>query len=107
MSKKKNLPAVMQTEVSEALFFSALNARAEANRRGAELARMQRALVHSEMTRAKEKRAAQREMDGLVSFVSAFACLLAVTVCWIAAPWWTAVAPLVLMAGVMRKAGWV
>ena len=62
---KKNLPAVVQAD-NEELFLAALNARAEANRRGAELARMQRALVHSEMLRAEEKRAAQREMDGLV-----------------------------------------
>ena len=107
MSKKKNLPAVVQTDENEALFFAALNARAEANRRGAELAQMQRALVHSEMTRAKEKRAARREMDGLVGFVSVFACLLAASVCWLAAPWWTAIAPLVLMVSMMRKAGWV
>lgn len=107
MNKKRNLPAVVQTEENEALFFSALNARAEANRRGAELAQTQLALVHSEMLRAEEKRTARREMDGLVGFVSVFACLLAASVCWIAAPWWTAVAPLVLMVSVMRKAGWV
>ena len=107
MSKKKNLPAVVQTEENEALFFAALNARAEANRRGAELAQTQLALVHSEMLRAEEKRTARREMDGLVGFVSVFACLLAASVCWIAAPWWTTVAPLVLMVSVMRKAGWM
>ena len=107
MNKKRNLPAVVQTEENEALFLAALNARAEAHRRGAELAQMQRALVHSEMTRAEEKRAARREMDGLVGFVSVFACLLAASVCWIAAPWWTAVAPLAGMLAVMRKAGWV
>lgn len=107
MSKNKNLPAVISVEENEALFFSALNARAEANRRGAELAQTQRALVQSEMTRAKEKRAAQREMDGLVGFVSVFSCLLAASVCWLAAPWWTAVAPLAGMLAVMRKAGWV
>ena len=106
MSKKK-LPAVVQAEDNEALFLAALNARAEANRRGAELARVQRALVHSEITRAEEKRAARREMDGLVGFVSVFACLLAASVCWLAAPWWTAIAPLVLMMSVMRKAGWM
>ena len=63
MNKKRNLPAVVQTEENEALFLAALNARAEANRRGAELAQMQRALVHSEMTRAEEKRAARREKN--------------------------------------------
>lgn len=107
MSKKKNLPAVVQTEENEALFFAALNARAEANRRGAELARMQRALVHSEMTRAKEKRAAQREIDGLVSFVSVISLLVIAAVCILAAPIWTACLPLAGMLAVMRKVGWL
>ena len=107
MSKKKNLPAVVQTEENEALFFAALNARAEANRRGAELAKMQRVLVHSEMLRAEEKRTARREMDGLVGFVSVISLFVIAAVCILAAPWRTAVAPLVLMVSVMRKAGWV
>ena len=106
MSKKKNLPAVVQAD-NEELFLAALNARAEANCRGAELAQMQRALAQSEMTRAKEKRAAQREMDGLVGFVSVIALLIVTAVCVLAAPVWTAALPLALMVAVMRKAGWV
>ena len=104
---KKNLPAVVQADENEALFFAALNARAEANRRGAELAQMQRALVHSEMRRAEEKRAAQREMDGLVGFVSVFALLIVTGVCVLAAPIWTACLPLAGMLAVMRKVGWI
>lgn len=103
---KKNLPAVVQAD-NEELFLAALNAKAEANRRGAELAQMKRALVHSEMTRAKEKRAAQDEMDGLVGFVSVGVLLVVAAVCAIAAPVWTAALPLALMVAVMRKAGWV
>lgn len=106
MSKYKNLPAVVQTEENEALFLAALNARSEANRRGAELARMQRALVHSEMRRAEEKRAAREEMDGLVGFVSVGVLLVVAAVCALAAPVWTAALPLALMVAVMRKAGW-
>ena len=107
MSKKKNLPAVVQTDENEALFFAALNARAEANRRGAELAQMKRALVHSEMTRAEEKRAAQREMDGLVGFVSVITLLIVTAVCILAAPIWTACLPLAAMLTVMRRVGWL
>ena len=107
MSKKKNLPAVVQTEENEALFFAALNARAEANRRGAELVRMQRALVHSELTRREEKRAARREMDGLVGFVSVIALLIVTGVCVLAAPIWTACLPLAGMLAVMRRVGWL
>ena len=103
---KKNLPAVVQAD-NEELFLAALNARAEANRRGAELAQMQRALVHSEMRRAEEKRAAQSEMDGLVGFVSMFALLIVTAVCVLAAPIWTACLPLTGMLAVMRKSGWM
>lgn len=106
MSKNKNLPAVVQTD-NEELFLAALNARAEANRRGAELAQMKRALVHSEMTRAKEKRAAREEMDGLVGFVSVGVLLVITAVCILAAPIWTACLPLAGMLAVMRKVGWI
>ena len=106
MSKNKNLPAVVQPD-NEELFLAALNARAEANRRGAELARMQRALAQSEIARAEEKRAAQREMDGLVGFVSVFALLIVTGVCVLAAPIWTACLPLAGMLAVMRKVGWL
>ena len=101
---KKNLPAVVQAEDNEALFLAALNAKAEANRTVAEL---QRALVHSEMTRAKEKRAAQDEMDGLVGFVSVIALLIVTAVCILAAPIWTACLPLAGMLAVMRRVGWI
>ena len=107
MSKKRNLPAVMQTDENEALFFAVLNARAEAHRRGAELAQMQRALVHSEMRRAEEKRAAQDEMDGMVGFVSVIALLIVTGVCILAAPIWTACLPLAGMLAVMRRGGWL
>ena len=103
---KKNLPAVVQAD-NEELFLSALNARAEANRRGAELARVQRALVHSEITRAEEKRAARREMDGLVGFVSVISLFVIAAVCILAAPIWTACLPLAAMLAVMRRVGWL
>ena len=104
---KKNLLAVISAEENEALFLAALNARAEANRRGAELAETQRALAQSEMTRAKEKRAAQQEMDGRVGSVSVGVLLVVAAVCAIAAPVWTSALPLALMVAVMRKSGWL
>lgn len=107
MSKKKNLPAVVQTEENEALFLAALNARAEANRRGAELAQARLEVRQSEITRAKEKRAAQDEMDGLVGFVSVIALLIVTGVCVLAAPIWTACLPLAGMLAVMRRVGWL
>lgn len=106
MSKKK-LPAVVQTEENEALFLAALNARAEANRRGAELAQARLEVRQSEITRAKEKRAAQDEMDGLVGFVGMIALFVITAVCVLAAPIWTACLPLAGMLAVMRKVGWL
>lgn len=107
MSKNKNLPAVVLADENEALFLAALNAKAEANRRGAELAQARLEVRQSEITRAKEKRAAQDEMDGLVGFVSVIALLVIAAVCVLAAPIWTACLPLAGMLAVMRKAGWV
>ena len=103
---KKNLPAVVQAD-NEELFLAALNAKAEANRRGTELAQARLALVHSEMRRAEEKRAAQREMDGMVGFVGVVALLIVTFVCVLAAPIWTACLPLAGMLAVMRKVGWL
>lgn len=48
-----------------------------------------------------------RKLGGLTAFVGVGAALCVAGACWLAAPWWTAVAPLVLMMAVMRKAGWV
>ena len=107
MSKNKNMPAVISADENEALFLAALNAKAEANRRGAELAQMRRELMQSEITRAEEKRAAQREMDGLVGFVGVIALLIVTAVCVLAAPIWTAFLPLAGMLAVMRRVGWL
>lgn len=103
---KKNFPARREAD-NEALFLAALNARAEANRRDAELAQVQRALVHSEKTRAEEQRAARREIDGMAAFMSVIALLVVTGVCVLAAPIWTVCLPIAGMAAVMRKAGWV
>ena len=103
---KKNLPAVVQAD-NEELFLAALNARAEANRRGAELAQARLELMQSEITRAEEKRAAQREMGGLVGFVSVIALLIVTAVCILAAPIWTVCLPLAGMLAVMRRVGWL
>ena len=56
-----------------------------------------------EQERAKRK----KEISGLTAFVGVGAALCVAGACWLAAPWWTAVAPLVLMVSVMRKAGWM
>ena len=55
----------------------------------------------------KEREKRKKEIGGLTAFVGVGAALCVAGACWLAAPWWTAVAPLVLMVSVMRKAGWM
>lgn len=59
----------------------------------------------SEEARAGRKKKAQARNAAAAAGVMA-ALLLAVA-CAAVGPWWTAVSPIVLMVGVMRKAGWV
>ena len=61
--------------------------------------------ILGDLEREKEKR--KKESSGLTAFVGVGAALCVAGACWLAAPWWTAVAPLVLMVAVMRKAGWM
>ena len=61
--------------------------------------------ILGDLEREKEKR--KKEISGLTAFVGVGATLCVAGACWLAAPWWTAVAPLVLMVSVMRKAGWM
>lgn len=61
--------------------------------------------ILGDLEREKEKR--KKEISGLTAFVGVGAALCVASACWLAAPWWTAVAPLVLMVAVMRKAGWI
>lgn len=55
----------------------------------------------------KEREKRKKEISGLTAFVGVGAALCVAGACWLAAPWWTAVAPLTLMVAVMRKAGWM
>ena len=59
----------------------------------------------AQIEQEREKR--KKEIGGLTAFVGVGAALCVAGACWLAAPWWTAVAPLVLMVAVMRKAGWM
>ena len=59
----------------------------------------------AQIEQEREKR--KKEISGLTAFVGVGAALCVAGACWLAAPWWTAVAPLALMVAVMRKAGWM
>ena len=57
----------------------------------------------AQVEQEREKR--KKEISGLTAFVGVGAALCVAGACWLAAPWWTAVAPMVLLVAVMRKAG--
>ena len=89
-----------------------LDEEAKAGKFGTKAAAMKKAVkealaktILGDLEREKEKR--KKEISGLTAFVGVGAALCAAGACWLAAPWWTAVAPLVLMVAVMRKAGWL
>lgn len=50
--------------------------------------------------------ACRRELRGLAAFVGVGACAVAATVCLVAAPWWTATAPMLLALAVLRRVRW-
>ena len=58
-----------------------------------------------EEARAGRKKKAQARNAAAAAGV--MASLLLAVACASVGPWWTAVSPLVLMVGVMRKVGWV
>lgn len=56
---------------------------------------------------AAMRKKAEEKKNGMAALAGVIFCLITAAACMVAAPWWTAVSPLVLMVGVMRKAGWV
>lgn len=106
MAEKKCLPAAGQAEDVELL--TELNALRVENRwlaRRAEHWETYSGVVLREQEEARAKQ--KKELRGMTAFVSVGCCLCAATVCWVAAPWWTAVTPMVLALAVMKKAGWI
>ena len=55
----------------------------------------------------QERKRRKKERDGMAAFIGVGVCLCVSGACALAAPWWTAVTPMVLMVVVMRKAGWI
>lgn len=55
----------------------------------------------------QEREAHRREVEGLTTFVTVLALIVACGVCVLAAPIWTVIFPAAGCLAVMRKAGWV
>lgn len=97
--KRRQEDVEMMTEINA---LRAVNAKlCERAEQGEALAKT----ILSDLEREKAKR--KKEISGLTAFVGVGAALCVAGACWLAAPWWTAVAPIVLMMSVMRKAGWI
>lgn len=55
----------------------------------------------------QEREAHRREVEGLTTFVTVLALIVACGVCVLAAPIWTVIFPAAGCLAVMRKAGWL
>ena len=55
----------------------------------------------------QERKRRKKERDGMAAFIGVGVCFCVIGACVLASPWWTAVAPMVLLVAVMRKAGWL
>ncbi|MDD6878270.1 MAG: hypothetical protein PUD44_10940 [Clostridiaceae bacterium] len=104
MAKEKTA-AFAAEDVELMTELNALRVRNMELRADAEQCRKVTMAVIGDLEREKQKR--KKELGGLTAFVGVGAALCVAGACWLAAPWWTAVAPLVLMVAVMRKAGWI
>lgn len=61
----------------------------------------------AEREAARQKKAHEAEVNGIIAFFGTFAGLAMMISCVLAAPWWTAIAPAIGTAMIMRKAGWL
>ena len=106
MKKQKMLPE-RAADLNDELFWQMLSARSGARENARRLAIAEAKLQLSEAYRREERRAARKELDGMVAFVGVVSCMVVSAVCILAAPIWTAVLPTVGMMAVMRRVGWI
>lgn len=90
----------------ECMELAAINARTERRRIQERMERAEAAALMAEQQRKAEKARHEEEMKVIIYGVSAFSCLVSAIACIFTAPWWTAVAPIVFGAFILRKAGW-
>lgn len=98
---------IVRADDVEAAELRKLSLKSERNmmRRRAENA--ERRAWEVEREAARQKKAHEKEIDGIVAFFSTFAGLVMIASCILAAPWWTAICPTLATAVIMRKAGWL
>lgn len=72
-----------------------------------ELELTQEKLRCSEKMRIEEKRAAQKEKDGIMGFVGVVALLVVFAMCMLSKEMWTAIFPVLGLVAIMKKVGWI
>ena len=90
----------------ECMELAAINARTERRRIQERMERAEAAVIKAEQRRKAEKARHEEEMKVIVYGLSAVSCMVTAVTCIFTAPWWTAVAPMVFAAFILRKAGW-
>ncbi len=100
----KNLPATQQQ--IEALELELLNAKAANRLMETELKQAKARAAMAEDRRRRERERHDEERKMFVGGMSALCCIGAAITCIVAAPWWTAIAPLVFACYFMGKVGW-
>lgn len=72
-----------------------------------ELDRTRLLLLASERKRSEERKAAQREKDGIMGFVGVTALLVVLAACALSSAPWTAVFIALGLVAIMKKVGWL
>lgn len=100
MNKLATLHQIEMMELAE------LNARTEFRLMESRLRQAEARAAYHEKRRRAERRRHNAEIRMLVNGLSVLGCLATAVTCIVAAPWWTAVAPVVFAGCILRKAGW-
>ena len=98
---------VVRADDVEAAELLQISLKSERNRlrRRAEIA--ERMVSEAKQDAERQRKAHEKEINDIVAFFGTFAGLAIMASCILAAPWWTAIAPAIGTAMIMRKAGWL
>lgn len=98
---------IVRADDVEASELRKLSIRAERNMLRQAVEKAERRAWEAEREVARQKKAHEKEKDGIVAFFGAFSGLAVMFTCVLAAPWWTAICPAIGTVMIMRKAGWI
>lgn len=102
----KNLPATQTQHQIETLELELQNARTAVRLMETELKQAQARATIAEDRRRRERERHDEERKMFICGISALGCIGSAIACFVAAPWWTAIAPAVFACYSIWKAGW-